>query len=88
MPDSLRLPHGYTNETGRRAGLVRKAYLGPEPEQRYRTERAALIGLRGLFPVPEVRGDQDGELYLEEVAGWHPAASAGSGSRRSWTSCC
>ena len=71
VPGSLRLPHGYTNATGRRDGLVCKAYLGPDPEQRRRTERAALTGLRGILPVPELRGEGDGELYLEEVAGRH-----------------
>lgn len=81
-PDLLRLPHGYTNETGRRDGLVRKAYLGPDPERRHRTERAALTGLHGVFPVPEVRDDRDGVLYLTEVIGWHgqEALDAGHGA--------
>ncbi|MBO3750434.1 phosphotransferase [Streptosporangiaceae bacterium NEAU-GS5] len=67
----MRLPHGYTNETGRSDGLIHKAYLGPDPELRYRTERAALIGLSGRLPVPEVRGGHDGRLLVQEIAGWH-----------------
>ncbi|WP_420119777.1 phosphotransferase [Micromonospora sp.] len=69
--EELRLPHGYTNATSRVAGTVRKSYLGPDAGQRFTVERAALSGLAGSFPVPEVRAAPDGELAVAEVAGWH-----------------
>jgi aminoglycoside phosphotransferase (APT) family kinase protein len=65
------LPHGYTNATCGHGGVVRKSYLGPDPQRRLQVELAALKGLHGRFPVPAIVPGPDGELRLEEVAGWH-----------------
>ncbi|WP_202919167.1 phosphotransferase family protein [Saccharothrix deserti] len=75
-----RLPHGYTNATGKAGGVVRKSYLGPDPLERAAVERAALAGLHGRFPVPAlVPGAPDGSLWLEEVDGRHAQEVIASG---------
>ncbi|ONI80284.1 hypothetical protein ALI22I_43770 [Saccharothrix sp. ALI-22-I] len=67
-----RLPHGYTNATGKSGGVVRKSYLGPDPLGRAAVERAALTGLHGRFPVPALVPDApEGSLWLAEVDGRH-----------------
>ena len=67
----LQLPHGYTNATTLRAGVVGKSYLGPGARRRLRVERAALSGLAGRFPVPAILPGGDGELDVQAVASWH-----------------
>ena len=69
--ETARLPHGYTNATRRFDGTVRKSYLGPDPQERLRTEQAALTGLFGRFPVPRVLSSESRELRTTEVVGWH-----------------
>src|SRR5438270_3480256 len=74
-----RLPHGYTNLTGSATGIVRKAYIGPEADERLRVERATLTALHGRLPAPAVRDQDDDALYLTEVAGWHAQESLDAG---------
>lgn len=69
--EAARLPHGYTNVTERTPGAVRKAYLGPDVRERRDAELAALTGLAGRFPVPEVVSAGEAELATVEVPGWH-----------------
>jgi len=68
-----RLPHGYTNETRRRAGNVEKTYVGDHRSEHARTELACLSALGDRLPVPPVT-DVDlalGRITLGYLPGDH-----------------
>ncbi|MHB8273166.1 MAG: phosphotransferase family protein [Dermatophilaceae bacterium] len=72
------MPHGYTNDTTGDGVVVVKRYRGPDAEVRWELERAVLMRLQGLLPVPAVLdggelslGPQRMELTLGFVHGAH-----------------
>lgn len=63
--------HGYTNETERVAGTVRKSYQGPGAVEGARAERTALLALEGLIPVPHVVNAERAAVTTAFVEGEH-----------------
>jgi aminoglycoside phosphotransferase (APT) family kinase protein len=66
-----RLRRGYTNEVHRVGTTVVKRYRGPAGDERQQREEAALRGLAGLLPVPEIVASADGVLSTAFVDAVH-----------------
>ena len=63
--------HGYTNQTSRSAGEVRKTYAGPDAAARAAAELRALRGLHGRMPVARVVSAGPRQLVTGFVSGEH-----------------
>jgi aminoglycoside phosphotransferase (APT) family kinase protein len=66
-----RMRHGYSHDTRGDGVTVVKRYVGPDAERRRWTERAALVALAGVLPVPPVLSDPGGDLVTAHVTGVH-----------------
>jgi aminoglycoside phosphotransferase (APT) family kinase protein len=65
------MPYSYTNHTTRSGSVVTKVYQGPDGACRCARETAAMRGLAGRVPIPEVIGSSADRLRMGFMVGVH-----------------